>query len=127
MATPEPSPSRVVILDPASRAPDDSFAAWLIRQRQGLLHQQLTEALAAMVLAACDAGRPAELQLKLKFCPCPDQEGLFEIIDEVVRKPPRTPKPDLFRFDDQTLALEPAAPALETYHEQRELPAEPFA
>lgn len=120
MTTPDSFP--VVILDPASRAPDGSFAAWLIRQRNGLLHQQLTEALAAMVLAACDTGRPAELQLKLKFTPCPEEEGLFQIIDEIVRKPPRTPKTDLFRFDDQALALAPASPALPPIPlQQREL------
>jgi hypothetical protein len=108
MASTEPSPSGLVVIDLHSASPDRSFAGWMLRQREGALHTQLTDALSALALAVCDTCKPGELVLKIRLTPHPEEAELLIVKDELTTKPPRPDtKPDVFRFDEVDLALAP--------------------
>lgn len=80
-------------------------AGWLVQHRQGQLHQQLSEALAAVLLACRDTDKPGEITLKIRVRPNPDYLGQVLISDSVVAKPPEQATSTAYLFDPDALRL----------------------
>jgi hypothetical protein len=83
-------------------------AGWILQHRQGQLQSELTEALAAVLLACSDTTKPGEITLKVRVQPNPDMPGQMLLSDRVLIKlPPRANAcPYLFDQDAMRLAGE---------------------
>ena len=79
--------------------PTKLFAAWLQEQREGLLHGELTEALAEVAAAVVDLNKPGSLNLTLKVQPAGKGQAAVFITDEVKAKQP-VDKPSMMFFAD---------------------------
>ncbi|APD47053.1 MULTISPECIES: hypothetical protein [unclassified Synechococcus] len=101
----------LVVIDLTSPVPDPSFAAWLLRQRNGQLHQELTEALSRLSLAVADTSLNGELTLQGKLRLSEDNAEQLLVFDLVTLKEPRRPTPaHAFWFDEDTLSLSSTLP-----------------
>ncbi|NQW40003.1 MAG: hypothetical protein HQ469_12630 [Cyanobacteria bacterium] len=80
-------------------------AGWLLQHRQGQLHRQLSEALAAVLLACRDTEKPGEITLKIRVRPNPDYLGQMLISDQVLAKPPEQATSTAYLFDADALRL----------------------
>lgn len=80
-------------------------AGWLLQHRQGQLHRQLSEALAAVLLACRDTEKPGEITLKIRVRPNPDYLGQMLISDQVLAKPPEQATSEAYLFDADALRL----------------------
>ncbi|MEB3277252.1 MAG: hypothetical protein VKM92_09840 [Cyanobacteriota bacterium] len=80
-------------------------AGWLLQHRHGLLHQQLTEAMAAVLLACRDTEKPGEITLKIRVRPNPDYLGQMLISDQLVARPPAQATASAYLFDADALRL----------------------
>lgn len=80
-------------------------AGWLLQHRHGQLHQQLTEALAAVLLACRDTEKPGEITLKIRVRPNPDYLGQMLISDQLIAKPPEQATSTPYLFDADALRL----------------------
>ena len=80
-------------------------AGWLLQHRQGQLHRQLSEALAAVLLACHDTENPGEITLKIRVKPNPDYLGQMLISDQVLAKPPEQATSTAYLFDADALRL----------------------
>jgi hypothetical protein len=77
----------------------------LLQHRQGQLHRQLSEALAAVLLACRDTEKPGEITLKIRVRPNPDYLGQMLISDQVLAKPPEQATSTAYLFDADALRL----------------------
>jgi hypothetical protein len=76
------------------------FSAWLAKQREGALHGELTDELAALAAAVARHEKPGTLTLKVTIKPGEDGADYLVISDEVSAKPPQPPRsPSLFYAD----------------------------
>ena len=80
-------------------------AGWLLKHRQGQLHRQLSEALAAVLLACRDTEKPGEITLKIRVKPNPDYLGQMLISDQVLAKPPEQATSTAYLFNADALRL----------------------
>ena len=80
-------------------------AGWLLQHRQGQLHRQLSEALAAVLLACRDTVKPGEITLKIRVKPNPDYLGQMLISDQVLAKPPEQATSTAYLFNADALRL----------------------
>ena len=80
-------------------------AGWLLQHRQGQLHRQLSEALAAVLLACRDTEKPGEITLKIRVKPNPDYLGQMLISDQVLAKPPEQATSTAYLFNADALRL----------------------
>lgn len=80
-------------------------AGWLLQHRQGQLHRQLSETLAAVLLACRDTEKPGEITLKIRVKPNPDYLGQMLISDQVLAKPPEQATSTAYLFDADALRL----------------------
>jgi hypothetical protein len=80
-------------------------AGWLLQHRHGQLHQQLTEAMAAVLLACRDTEKPGEITLKIRVRPNPDYPGQMLISDQLVARPPAQATSSAYLFDADSLRL----------------------
>ena len=80
-------------------------AGWLLQHRQGQLHRQLSEALAAVLLACRDTEKPGEITLKIRVKPNPDYLGQMLISDQVLAKPPEQATSTAYLFNPDALRL----------------------
>ena len=80
-------------------------AGWLLQHRQGQLHRQLSEALAAVLLACRDTEKPGEITLKIRVKPNPDYLGQMLISDQVLAKPPDEATSTAYLFNADALRL----------------------
>jgi hypothetical protein len=85
-------------------------AGWLLQHRSGLLHSQLTEALARVLLACHDTGKPGEIQLRIRIRPNPDCAGQMVISDQIVARPPEQATSLAYLFDADALRLQGEEP-----------------
>lgn len=111
------------------------FSEWLHQQRDGFTHDELTKAMAELLLAVSSTGRSGTITLQIKVG-CIGKSGRqMEVSDKVTLK---LPKPDqdssIFFFDEDALGLtrndplQPSLPLLEVKRrELREVsaPADP--
>lgn len=82
MANTEEAPAETVNMRP--------FMDFLREQRNGLLHQELTEQLHALVSAVSDLQQAGELKLSIKVKPAGQGDGsVVIVIDEVTAKIPK--------------------------------------
>lgn len=80
-------------------SPRKLFAAWLQEQREGLLHGELTDALAEVSAAVIDLNKGGTVELKLKINPAGKGQRAVFVTDEVKAKPP-VDKPSMMFFAD---------------------------
>jgi hypothetical protein len=80
-------------------SPTKLFAAWLQEQREGLLHGELTDALAEVSAAVIDLNKGGTVELKLKINPAGKGQRAVFVTDEVKAKPP-VDKPSMMFFAD---------------------------
>lgn len=85
-------------------------AGWLLQHRNGLLHAQLTEALARVLLACHDTGKAGELTLKIRIRPNSDYAGQMVISDQVIARPPEQASSVAYLFDADALRLQGEEP-----------------
>ena len=83
-------------------------AAWILQHRQGQLHSELTEALAAVLLACADNDRAGEISLRIRVQLNPDVPGQMVLSDRVqIKLPPRAnARPYLYDADGMRIAGE---------------------
>lgn len=67
--------------------------------------RQLSEALAAVLLACRDTEKPGEITLKIRVRPNPDYLGQMLISDQVLAKPPEQATSEAYLFDADALRL----------------------
>src|SRR4051794_35474550 len=70
--------------EPVARRP---FAAWLQEQRAGLLHAEISDALADVVQAVTETGKPGAVTLTIKIKRS-KIHGAVELEDDVRKKTP---------------------------------------
>lgn len=75
------------------------FAAWLQEQRDGLLHSELSDALAEVSAAVIDLNKAGSLELKLKINPAGKGQAAVFVTDEVKAKPPQDRQSMMFFSD----------------------------
>lgn len=75
------------------------FAEWVQEQREGLLHSELSDALAEVSAAVVDLNKAGSLTLSLKINPAGKGQKAVFVVDEVKAKPP-VDKPSMMFFAD---------------------------
>ncbi len=103
-AQPQPVEIDGDLLNQVLRRPS-GLAGWLLQHRHGRLHEQLSEALARVLLACHDTSKAGELTLRIRIRPDLDDPRQMLISDQVIAKPPEqaTAVAYLFRPDDLRL------------------------
>lgn len=76
------------------------FGQFLHEQRNGLLHDELSEGLAAVVAQCVETGKKGALTLKVEVKPTQDGVTLLVVDDVKLNLPKHDAKPSLFFFDD---------------------------
>lgn len=76
------------------------FGQLIHEQRGGLLHDELSEQLASLVVACTETGKKGTLTLKLTISPNKDEVTLLVLDDVAVKSPKPDAKPGLFFFDE---------------------------
>lgn len=79
------------------------FAGWLIEQRAGVTHAELTEAMAQVVAAVLEHGKVGELRLSLKVKRV--GERMVEVADTIVVKVPQGEREGSLFFTDLAAGL----------------------
>lgn len=75
------------------------FAQWLHEQRGGLLHDELSDALAELVQDCVETGKKGTLTLKVNVAPNKDDVTLLLTDDVAIKAPKHDAKPALFFYD----------------------------
>lgn len=90
------------------------FGQFLHEQRNGLLHDELSEELAALVTQCVETGKKGTLTLKVTVSPNKDDVTLLLTDDVKVAAPKHDAKPALFFYDDKgnLLRKDPRQPEL---------------
>jgi hypothetical protein len=84
--------------DPEATAPRKTFTSFLHEQRGGVLHAELTDALAELVAKVAEHEKGGTLTLKITIKP--EADGAVKVADEVAIKAPRpASRPSLFFTD----------------------------
>jgi hypothetical protein len=97
------------------------FSAWLVEQRNGALHAELSESLQALVTACEEHGKPGELMLKVKIKPADDGATMF-VSDDVALKAPAADRPAALYFVDPAKNLTRQDPRQLSFETLREVP-----
>ena len=78
------------------------FADWLMEQRQGLLHAELTDALNELVAAVNEHSKGGELVLRVKVKPATkSSHGAVAVADDVMLKKPVGDRAEALFFVDK--------------------------
>lgn len=78
------------------------FADWLLEQRQGVLHAELTEALNELVQSVNEHAKAGELTLKIKVKPATKSTmGALVVADDVAVKKPVGDRAEALYFVDR--------------------------
>lgn len=75
------------------------FSQFLIEQRDGAAHQELSEKLAEVVAAAVALEKPGSVTLKLSIRLAPG--GTFAVFDEITAKVPQADRPASLFYPDR--------------------------
>lgn len=76
------------------------FSAWLLEQRGGIPHSELSAALPDLVEAVTTYGKPGTLTLKITVKPADGDRGAVIVADEVTLKAPGADRPVAMFFVD---------------------------
>lgn len=89
----------------AEQKPDDrprDFAAFLLEHARGRSHDELSQALRALVLAVADVNKPGKITYTVHIKPQPKVDGAVLIADEIKCSLPAYDRPESIFFTTET-------------------------